>query len=214
MADNESRKFWDARHFEKNELTRMSQHSSFVEQSLEYFPKGGRVLELATGTGSDALFLANQGFKVVATDFSQPALDKLKRIAGDNTHIETKQFDLSDSFPFEDQSFDAVYAHLALHYFNSQTTQQIYDEMHRVLKPGGIVAVLLNSITDPEYGEGEQLEEDYFNIPDKGPKRYFSVATLQPFIRKFETVILDNKGADPRRNHKENLIRFIGRSIA
>lgn len=208
---NPGLKFWNKKHFEKDELTRMSQHSAFVEQSMKYFNKGDRVLELGAGIGSDTLFLASQGFEIVATDFSQPALDKLKEKAGDNAQIETKQFDLSDPFPFEGQSFDAVYTHLTLHYFSRQTTQQIYDEIYRVLKPGGAVAVLLNSTADSEYGQGEKIEDDYFDIPDKGPKRYFSPESLSSFTGKFETLVLDNKGADPRRNHKEDLIRFIGR---
>lgn len=211
---NPGLKFWNKKHFEKNELTRMSRHSTFVEQSIKYFNKGGRILELGTGMGSDTLFLAGQGFKIVATDFSQPALDKLKEKTSDNAHIETKQFDLSDQFPFEDQSFNAVYTHLTLHYFNRRITQQIYDEIYRVLKPEGVVAVLLNSVADSEYGAGEKIEDDYFDVPDKGPKRYFSMDSLQPFVRRFETIILDNKGSDPRRNHKENLIRFIGRKTS
>ncbi len=210
---NPGLEFWNKKHFEKDELARMSQHSAFVEQSMKYFNKGGRVLELGTGIGSDTLFLADQGFEVVATDFSQPALDKLREAADDNIHIKTKQFDLSNPFPFEDQSFDAVYAHLTLHYFSRQTTQQIYNEVFRVLKPGGVVTMLLNSTEDSEYGQGEKIEDDYFDIPDKGPKRYFSIKTLRPFITKFKEIILDNKGSDPRRNNKEDLIRFIGKRV-
>lgn len=210
---NENQDFWDKKHFEKEELSRMSQHSEFAEWCMKYLPRGDRILELGAGTGSDSLFLAGQGFEVVATDFSQPALDKLKETAIDNTHIETEQFDLSNPFPFEDQSFDAVYAHLALHYFNRQTTQQIYDEIYRVLKPEGVVAVLLNSTADSEYGQGERIEDDYFDISDKGPKRYFSPESLSTFTGKFKTLVLDNKGTDPRRNNKEDLIRFIGRKV-
>lgn len=211
---NPSLKFWNKKHFEKEELSRMNPHSAFAKWCMKYLPKKGRILELGAGIGSDTLFLAGQGFKVMATDFSQSALNKLEETAGENTHTETRQFDLSDPFPFEDQSFDVVYAHLALHYFNRQTTQQIYDEIYRVLKPGGIIAVLLNSVTDSEYGTGRQLEDDYFYIPNVGPKMYFSVETLRPFIKRFEKLTLDNKGSDPRRAHKEDLTRFIGRKAA
>lgn len=207
MPDNKSRKFWDAKHFETDELTRMSQHSVFAEEASKYFLRGGRILELATGIGSDALFLAGQGFEVVATDFSQDALNHIP----ENENLKTQQQDLRQPFPFSDQEFDGVYAHLALHYFDRETTQQIFDEISRVLKPGGVVAILLNSKTDLEYGKGEKIEDDYFNIPGKGPKRYFSKDTLQPFIIEFKTFVLDDKGSDPRRNHKEDLIRFIGR---
>lgn len=203
--------FWNKKHFEEEELTNMNKHSAFVEWSMKYFPKGAKILELGAGTGGDTLFLDKQGVEVMATDFSKPALKALKRKANKNSQLETKQFDLSNLFPFKDEVFDIVYAHLVLHYFNKQTTQQIYDEIFRVLKPGGIVAVLLNSVTDPEYGTGKELEEDYFDVPNKGAKRYFSIESLKPFISKFEIITLDNKGSDLRRDHKKDLIRFIGK---
>lgn len=208
---NNSLEFWNKKHFEAEELASMHEHSVFTEWTIQYFPKRGRILELGAGTGGDTLFLIRQGFEIVATDFSKPALDELERKVSKNNQLETKQFDLSNPFPFKDGVFDVVYAHLVLHYFNRQTTQQIYDEIFRVLKSGGIVAVLLNSITDPEYGTGKELEEDYFDVPNKGAKRYFSIETLKPFISKFEIITLDNKGSDLRRDHKEDLIRFIGR---
>ncbi|MDO8618515.1 MAG: class I SAM-dependent methyltransferase [Candidatus Daviesbacteria bacterium] len=202
-----SLEFWNKKHFEEDELKRMSQHSVFAEESLKYFPSAGRVLELGVGIGSDALFLASQGFQVMATDFSKDALAHIP----ESLSLKTQQQDLNQLFPFADQEFDVVYAHLALHYFDRETTQQIFDEISRVLKPEGIIAVLLNSKTDSEYGQGKLLEKDYFDLPNKGPKRFFSVATLKPFVIKFETILLDDKGSDPRRNHKEDLIRFIGK---
>lgn len=202
-------KFWDNKHFQPDELSRMSQHSVFVEQSMEYFPQRGDVLELGAGLGSDSIFLANHGYKVVATDFSQLALNRIP----ETENLQTKLLDLSEPFPFKNNTFDTVYAHLSLHYFNRQITQQIFDEIYRILKPGGVIAVLLNSKSDPEYGIGNKLEEDYFDTPIAGPKRYFSIDSLQPFIKRFDKLILDDKGSDQRRSHKEDLIRFIGRKI-
>ncbi|OGE64065.1 hypothetical protein A3J13_02110 [Candidatus Daviesbacteria bacterium RIFCSPLOWO2_02_FULL_36_8] len=214
MADNESKKFWDDKHLEGDELSKMSQHSVFAEQSLTYFPYRAKVIDLGCGTGADSLFFLHHGCEVLATDYSQPALKELEARAKGNLNLAVKQLDLSETFPFADQAADVIYSHLSLHYFDGATTQQIFDEIHRVLKPNGVVAVLLNSFTDEEYGHGEQIEDGYFNIPDKGPKRYFSTATLKPFIKRFETIVLDYKGSDPRRNHKEDLVRFIGKKAA
>lgn len=211
MTNLEHQKFWNRKYHDDDKLVRMSQHSIFVEQTMDYFPKGGRILELGTGTGADSLFLVSHGFKVVATDFSEAALSELQTRSANTPNLEIKQLDLSNPFPFNDQEFDVVYAHLSLHYFNSQTTKQIFDEIFRVLKPEGTIAVILNSVTDEEFGTGPVIEEDFFEIPGKGAKRFFRVETLKPFVEKFNETILDNKGSDMRRDQKEGLIRFIGK---
>ena len=50
-----------------------------VWQTLERtFTPGQHILELACGTGEDALWLAQRGIQVTATDGSAPAEDPLK----------------------------------------------------------------------------------------------------------------------------------------
>lgn len=211
--NNEHQKYWDAKHLEEEELAKISCPSVFVELATRYFPPEIQILELGAGTGQDTHFLIDHGFQVTAIDFSKPALDLNLETANaeGRNRLHIQQLDLSEPFPFADQSYDVVYAHLVVHYFDRQTTQQIFDEISRVLKPGGILAVLVNSIDDPEYGQGRKIEEDFFELRPERPKRYFSVSSLRPFTNSFEALVLDNKGADPRRDHKTGLIRFIGK---
>lgn len=211
MTNAES--FWNQKYSKESERRKPSNHSAFVESCLQYFPKQGRILELGTWGGEDALFLSRKGYSVVATDFSVQALAALqqKLTQDPQPDLTTAYLDLNNPFIYPDNSFDVVYSNLALHYFNRQITQQIFDEILRVLNPEGIVAVSLNSTTDSEYGMGKEIEKDYFEISPGESKRYFSVKTLKDFTGTFETIVLDNKGADPRRNHKTGLIRFIGR---
>jgi|SRR3989344_264685 len=211
--NNPQEQFWNGKHFKQGELERMNQPSAFVIEAQRYLTPGGLILELGAGTGADTHFLLEHGHRVVATDISQPALDHNFKTADPKiiSKLSIEKMDLSDKFRFWDESFDGVYSHLALHYFDRTTTQQIFDEIFRVLGKGMVAAVLLNSKTDPEFESGTKLEEDYFDIPNAGSKRYFSLDSLKPFITKFETIILDDKGSDPRRKNEGNLIRFIGR---
>ena len=210
---NKHQKFWNKKHFEEVELSKINRPSTFVAESLKYFPKEALILELGTGTGQDTHFLIEHGFQVVATDFSKPALTFTFKAAKPEykNKLAIKQFDLSDHFPFADESFDIVYAHLVIHYFNKRTTQQIFDEIFRVLKQKGIIAILVNSSNDSDFGIGRKLEEDYFEVLPGRPKRFFSVDSIREFIGRFHIIILDNKGSDLRRDHKDNLIRFIGK---
>lgn len=118
---------------------------------------------------------------------------------------------MREELQFEDASFDVVYAHLSLHYFDYETTVRLIGEVQRVLKPGGVFAFFVNSVHDPEYNTGEKLEDDYFQI-DKTAKRYFSVETARAFTRYFDVSLLDDLGETykDRAIGVHNLVRFIG----
>ncbi len=122
-----------------------------------------------------------------------------------------QQVDLKEKLPFEDNSFDIVYAHLSLHYFDQETTFGIINEIERILKPGGLFAFLTNSISDPEYNTGNLLERDFFQI-GKVTKRYFSVVSARQLTRGFQVNLLDNLGQTYKDQAKGvyHLIRFIG----
>jgi len=189
--------------------------SMFAKWVLQFFPKEGKILELGAGQGRDTRFFASHGYGVVSTDFSNTALgynrkklpDKLKK------KINIQQLDLSKPFPFEDNSFDAVYSHLSVHYFDDEVTNQIFSEIYRVLRPGGMVAILVNSINDPEYGMGKKLGKDFFELSPGDVKHFFSLEYMKAKTENFETIVLDNKGETYKDKAKGvvNLIRFVGR---
>lgn len=203
------KKFWDSKYLNGEEYEKIDKVSDFVLFSADYFKDKGKVLELGAGTGEDAKFLADKNFRVNASDFSQQAVNKLKKFS--NNKFEVSALDIKKHFPFKDSSFDGVLANLVIHYFDDQTTQRIYDEIYRVLKSGGIVAVLLNSKKDPDYGVGKKIGEDFYEPLPGRPKRFFTKETLVPFISKFQILLLDEKGIDNRRVYKTDLIRFIGK---
>lgn len=180
--------------------------SMFAEIVKDYLPEYGVILELGAGLGQDSAYFTELGYKVVATDLN---IDKLATIA-DGKFL-TQAVDLRENLPFADDSFNVVYAHLSLHYFDTVTTEQIFSEIYRVLKPGGLLAFFTNSTADPEYGQGKLLEQDYFEI-EGTPKRYFSTESATKFAGSFKPLLADNNGATYKDAAKgvHNLIRFIG----
>jgi SAM-dependent methyltransferase len=71
---------WDDR-YAATELVWGGGPNQFVEAELADLPPG-RAVDLAAGEGRNAIWLARQGWDVVAVDFSQVALDKGRRLAG------------------------------------------------------------------------------------------------------------------------------------
>lgn len=59
--------------------------------------------------------------------------------------------DFSDGkLPLPDNSFEVVYSRMALHYFFPKRLSEIYGEIWRILKPGGVAYLVMKSSEDQE----------------------------------------------------------------
>lgn len=204
---------WSDLHTTYSRQDWITKPSIFAETAITYFPSQGTVLDLGAGLGQDSRFFAEHGYTVTCTDLQQETLAESESKLPDalRQHLRCKQVDLREELPFDDASFDVVYAHLSIHYFTEETTRRLIGEVQRVLKPGGIFAFLVNTVDDPEYGTGEQLEPDYFQI-GQAAKRYFSVETTRALMQWYDTILLDNHGETYKDAAKgiHNLVRYVG----
>lgn len=118
---------------------------------MAHIAPGDRVLDVAGGSGEPALTAVAQvgpsGY-VLSTDISA----NLVRLAAQNARtrgLDADQFEArvmdGEDLALPDSSFDAVLSRLGLIYFPDR--QRALAEIHRVLKPGGWVAVA--SFTTP-----------------------------------------------------------------
>lgn len=71
--------FWDER-YAATELVWSATPNRFVAQACADLPPG-RALDLAAGEGRNAIWLAQRGWTVTASDFSAAGLDKGRRLA-------------------------------------------------------------------------------------------------------------------------------------
>lgn len=108
-------------------------------------PPGGRVLDIATGTGDVALEIGRQTsatVQVVGSDFTQGMLVLGKeKIAGSPYHDRITLVNAPcESMPHPDQMFDGIT--IAFGIRNVVDRQKGLCEMARVLKPGGRAVIL------------------------------------------------------------------------
>jgi thioredoxin reductase/SAM-dependent methyltransferase len=74
----------------------------------------GRALDVGSGEGGDAVWLAEQGWRVTATDISERALARVVTVASERRlSIECHQADANALDAFETAAFDLVSAHYA-----------------------------------------------------------------------------------------------------
>lgn len=161
----------------------------------------GKILELGAGLGQDGTYFEELGFDVVKTDL-KPS--------------DSVQFLDITRFPwsFTDKSFDIVYAHLSLHYFNDDTTQRIFQEIKRVLKNSGYLAFFVNSKSDPQYNQTNEIADGLMIINGR-QKRFFDVNLVRHFADDFSEIICDNNGETYKDSAigVHNLVRFVGQKI-
>jgi|SRR3974390_3459067 len=114
--------------------------------------KSWRALDVATGGGHVAYTFAPHVARVWATDITQEMLDLVKGEAEKRglSNIRTT-YAKAEALPFEDASFDLITCRIAPHHFDS--IPHFLDEVHRVLAPSAVFAMVDNVVPDGSVGD-------------------------------------------------------------
>jgi ubiquinone/menaquinone biosynthesis C-methylase UbiE len=102
---------------------------------------GHDVLEIGCGLGTDAVQFARAGARYTGVDLTPRAVEIVRRRFELYGLEGTTRVADAENLPFEDDSFDVVYSHGVLHH--TPDTQRAFDEIYRVLRPGGRAMVML-----------------------------------------------------------------------
>lgn len=134
-----STKQYDADFFSRVEADRYRQqywqHDFFDYASF----RGGKVLEIGVGLGTDLKQFARHGAECHGVDIT----DRHLQLTRENFALEGFQVDLrkadATSLPFEDAIFDCVYSFGVIHHIPE--VERVLAEAKRVLKPGGVLQI-------------------------------------------------------------------------
>lgn len=155
------------------------QADPWLERHRWRFLPDMRILDIGCGNGANIPFLVSCSANVSACDYSEQAIVQVMRTF---PAVDPAVTDLRDPLPYEGRSFDIIIADLSLHYFTSDETDAIVAELHRVMNPGGMLLVRVNS-TGEFYSEDgcEQEIEPNLYLSQGNMKRYFD----EPMIVRF-----------------------------
>jgi ubiquinone/menaquinone biosynthesis C-methylase UbiE len=143
-------------------------------------PAGGSALDVATGGGHTALWLARHGWRVTAGDVAPRMLENAQKLAADaGFALETRLFP-AEEMPFPEGSFDLVTVRVAPHHFSSPA--KFIAEVARVLKPGGHFLLIDGSVPDNDPSTEEWLHRvEKWRDPSHG--RFLSRAAWETLVR-------------------------------
>ncbi|MEK7316055.1 MAG: class I SAM-dependent methyltransferase [Candidatus Eisenbacteria bacterium] len=132
-----------------------------------------RALDLGAGVGRVSERLAPRAGRLACADLAPGMLERLRRRlqgAGiaDNAYDRLRH--RADLLPYRDASFDLVVCLGLLEHLPADTRSRALGETSRVLRPGGVLALVLNNaesrfLGDPQdnpYRVGAQRENGYF----------------------------------------------------
>ena len=149
---------WDKR-FKGKAFALGKEANVFLRTHLRYLPRG-RALDLATGEGRNAIFLAQHGYQVDAADLSKMGLAKASQFAREmGVRIRTILADL-DTYPIEKERYDLI----ANFYF---LNRKLIPKMKRGLKKGGVVIFETYVLGHRDLHLGGPTNPKYFLRPNE-----------------------------------------------
>jgi 2-polyprenyl-3-methyl-5-hydroxy-6-metoxy-1,4-benzoquinol methylase len=149
---------WDKR-FGRKEFALGKEPNPFLKKHIRLLPKG-KALDIATGEGRNAVFLAQHGFKVDALDVSEKGLKKAQKLARDRgVKINTFLVDLGQ-YEIEKERYDLI----ANFYF---LKRRLIPRIKKGLKNGGRVIFETYLLEHRTLGTGGPKQAKYFLKPNE-----------------------------------------------
>jgi ubiquinone/menaquinone biosynthesis C-methylase UbiE len=149
LAKPDVHKDWIA-HYRTDQVNRFTADALGIALRKLALSPGFKVLDAGCGSGTNSLWLAEQGFAVTGVDFSDFALGKAQQQARSANLKERIDFRLGDltHLEFGDASFDAVFCIGVL--MHIPEIEKALVELVRVLRPGGTLIVAECNAAAPE----------------------------------------------------------------
>lgn len=193
MEDYASLKYWNDLYSKDNFFgtgpTKLAQYA----ETLIKTNKIHSILEIGCGQGRDAIYFSQFGYDVKALDISPKAIEFVNKIKEQLRlkNLTTSIHDIEQPLEFNHDYFDLVYSNLALHFFDIDKLNFIFNNIAKVLKKNSHFLFSTKKVGDKYHNFGNKINENAYE--HKGIIRYFYGARdLQNLIsEKFDILQFD-----------------------
>lgn len=183
----------------------------WLRKEMGFSVEGARVLDVGSGTGRNANYLAGLGAEVAGLEISDTALKLAKERAVNVVGTATyhKQ-DIGSKYPFEDKTFDIALDVMSSNSLLEKGREICVSELSRTLKPGGWLYIKAlckdgdkNALALLKKNPGP--ERDTYIIPEWGlAERVWSRKDFEEYYSRFFDIVELEK--------KTNYASFNGRT--
>lgn len=197
-----TREFWDTRYRSADQIWSGNPNPRLAEQIADLPP--GTALDVGSGEGADAIWLAARGWHVTGIDLSMVALERAaKRAAEEGADIAARiTWEEADVLSWDPapRQFDLVsaqYMHLP-----TLARESLHRRLAAAVRPGGTLLIVGHHPSDLETHAGRWRLSDFFYTEDQ------VAATLEP--NDWQIVVAaspERQALDPNGNGQPITIR-------
>ena len=150
---------WESR-FSVGEYLFGERPNAYLASKAGLFAKGSRALSIADGEGRNSVWLAQQGLRVDAFDFSPTAVSKAERLA--LSRGVRVGFNVCEAlaWSWEPAAYDLVAA-IFIQFASPAVRAQLFPLIEQTLKPGGLLVLQGYRTEQLQYGTGGPPELDH-----------------------------------------------------
>lgn len=181
-----------------------SPHLLACEGVLRSAASGSPSLDVGSGEGRDARWLALIGLHMTCLDVSAEGLRAAQAVGLAVCRGSAVQL------PFKTGSMSLVNATTVVDHLDRDDAQCALSELRRVVAPGGLIALEVFTTSDPACAGGDEVSETAAMV-----KRYFEPGELRHLLSDLE-VIYYSEGIEPDWSHgaphSHGVARLVGRS--
>jgi tRNA (cmo5U34)-methyltransferase len=161
---------------------------------LEFIPATTRrILDLGTGDGRLLALVrhAHPQTEAVAIDFSPAMLEAASQRFARDARVQVMTHNLDSSLPSFGQ-FDAVISSFAIHHLVHERKRELYEEIYRVLSPGGVFCNLEHVSSPSQRLHEEFLQRIGFTVETEDPSnKLLDFETQLRWLREIGFVDVD-----------------------
>ena len=176
------------------------------------------VLEVASGSGGPALYLARKhGCRITGIDINEEGLTTARQaaLAAKTANAEFRSADMDQRLPFDGETFDAIVCIDSMNHFRNRLN--VLREWHRVLKAGRRVlftdpVVLTGPVSNEELAARSNIGFFLF-VPLEVTERLVREAGFQLLRREDVTENIEltsGRWHAARQRHRDDLLRIEG----
>lgn len=176
---------------EINELNRLFGNVDIylLDQMLKgRFSKEMKILDAGCGEGRNTVYFIQKEYQIYGIDSEELAVQYCRFLAKSlNPEFDIHRFQVGklEDIPFHERAFDVVICSAVLHFAESvDNFWQMIQEIHRVLKPGGIFWFRMTTAFGGILAQSQNFGKGKYGLPD-GSERFLF---LPEYVDKLENI--------------------------
>jgi len=153
----------------------------------------GSILEIGAGAGRNSLYLSSKGYKVLATDISSLAVERLKNTASSSgIKLEAEVADAAEKDLRGD--FDAIICTYTFHHLITEDAELVINRMQQHTKPHGFNLITTFTKNGDFYKNNPSTTNFYLDNKEQLENLYKGWNIIKSFEKKGQARALDTNG--------------------